>query len=228
MSARPAPDPCSATTQQAGAPRPLIGDAEGRYRIKIVGNSGTGKSTLGKELSAILGVPYISLDELHWEPGWRVCPDEAFRAKVRAATESNPRGWIVDGDYTRKLGNTILEDTTDVIWLDPPLVLYFPRLCWRTLLRLLRRAPPCSPGCEEMLHEVFFARTSIIWWCLSNHRRVRERYAEPHRVDGVHAGGKLRRIGGWGGELDAWKQDVRRAMVLRGTQAAAADEGALL
>ena len=48
--------------------------------------------------------------------------------------------------------------------LDPPLVLYFPRLVLRTFLRLFRLAPPCSSGCEERASEVFFSRASIIWW----------------------------------------------------------------
>ena len=48
--------------------------------------------------------------------------------------------------------------------LDPPLVLYFPRLVLRTFLRLFRLAPPCSTGCEERASEVFFSRASIIWW----------------------------------------------------------------
>ncbi|KAI0708931.1 hypothetical protein C8T65DRAFT_649420 [Cerioporus squamosus] len=48
--------------------------------------------------------------------------------------------------------------------LDPPLALYFPRLCWRTLLRLLAIAPPRSTGCEESPREVFFSTNSILLW----------------------------------------------------------------
>ncbi|KAH9858992.1 hypothetical protein C2E23DRAFT_899291 [Lenzites betulinus] len=268
-------------TQPEPLPRPpLLGDAEGHFRVRIVGNSGSGKSTLGAELAALLGVPHIALDELFWEPGWRKTPADAFRAKVRAAMAPArcPRGWVADGDYTRRLGGVVSNElgATDVIWLDPPLLLYFPRLCWRTLVRLLGWGPPCSPGCEEAVSRVFSERDSIIWWrlargrlrafisarlrragstearetearragadadarfirdrarrCLTNHWTARKRYAEPYRVDGVHAGGKLRRIGGWGGELDAWKRDVR-AMVLRRAQGtdvplAGADGGA--
>ena len=43
---------------------------------------------------------------------------------------------------------------------------------------------------------------------LSHHRSTRKREAERHRLDGVHRGGKHRRIGGWGGELAAWKREV--------------------
>ncbi|KAI0368374.1 hypothetical protein BV20DRAFT_948365 [Pilatotrama ljubarskyi] len=192
---------------------PLHGDGAGNYRIHIVGNSV--QSTLAQELSALLDVPYISLDTLYWGPGWRECPRDEFRAAVRAALDRHPRGWIVDGNYTKKLGSMITDEATDTIWLDPPLLLYFPRLCWRTFVRLLRLAPPCSPGCEEMAGEVFFSRNSIVWWCLTNHSTVRKRQAVLYRVDGVHVGGRRRRIGGWGVELAAWKRDVQSMVLLR-------------
>lgn len=44
----------------------LLGDAEGVYRIRIVGNSGSGKSTTAKKVGALLNLPVIHLDEIHW------------------------------------------------------------------------------------------------------------------------------------------------------------------
>ena len=95
-----------------------------------------------------------------------------------------------------------------LLGLDPPLVLYFPRVCLRTLLRLLRVVPPCSPGCEESFREVFFSSDSILWWCLSQHWRARKREMERFRREGIHVGGKMRRISGWGRELSEWKLAV--------------------
>ncbi|KAI8992918.1 hypothetical protein BD414DRAFT_458308 [Trametes punicea] len=203
-------------------PPPLRGDGTGKFRVYIVGNSGIpihSSSTVARELSKILRLPYISLDNLYWKPGWGQPSTDEFRASVRAALDMDPRGWIVDGRYEKKLGGMVSSEATDVIWLDPPLLLYFPRLCWRTFLRLLRLEPPCSPGCEERLREVF-SREGIIWWSLSNHWAVRKREEELCRSDGVHVGGKRRRIGGWGRELAAWKRDVQ-AMLLPARQYAA-------
>ncbi|KAI0769421.1 hypothetical protein BD413DRAFT_613956 [Trametes elegans] len=205
---------------------PLRGDGAGHFRVHIVGNSGVGKSTLGRELSEMLGVPYISLDRIFWGPGWAQTPTDAFRVKVRDALDSDPRGWIVDGMYKSKLGTMVSDGATDVIWLDPPLLLYLPRLCWRTFLRLLRLASPCSPGCEERAREVFFSRDSIIWWCITHHRSVRKREGEAFRVDGVHAGGRVRRIGGWGAELAAWKREVRAMSMQAGALPLAASASA--
>ena len=151
----------------------------------IIPNSDRTQSTLALELAAMLGVPCIHLDRLYWQPGWHEPRPEDFRSRVFAALEQDPRGWVVDGRYYRLLGSKVTEEATDVICelqyagpgpihsqsglhllpgLDPPLILYFPRLVYRTIQRLLRLAPPCSPGCEETASQVFFSRESMIWW----------------------------------------------------------------
>lgn len=49
----------------------LLGDARGVYRIRIVGNSGAGKSTAARAVGARLGLAVLHLDELHWRCGPR-------------------------------------------------------------------------------------------------------------------------------------------------------------
>ncbi|KAJ7444635.1 hypothetical protein B0H11DRAFT_2089033 [Mycena galericulata] len=184
------------------APPPLIGDAHGNYRVHIVGNSGVGKSTVGRQLADLLGVPFIPLDTLFWKPGWRQSTNEEMREKVVQALANAPNGWVVDGNYTRRIGTIVEDQSTDVIWLDPPLARYLPRLILRTFLRLLRLAPPCSPGCPEMVSEVFFSKESIIWWCISQHSEIG--FGVGANVNGQ----KMRRIGGWGEELRVWFRDL--------------------
>ncbi|KAJ7065394.1 hypothetical protein C8F01DRAFT_1125465 [Mycena amicta] len=193
----------------------LLGDADGKYRVHIVGNSGAGKSTAGRELAAILGVPFISLDTLHWNPGWKAASAQELQEKVRHALDAAPDGWVVDGNYSRKIGDIVDAASTDRIWLDPPLALYLPRLILRTFLRLFRLKEPCSPDCNEMVTEVFFSKESIIWWCITNHSVVRKREREQFARLGLGvgsdvAGQKMRRIGGWGSELRGWVEDVKR------------------
>lgn len=175
-----------------------------------------------------MGVSYINLDGLYWEPGWKKLSDDDFRKKVRAAMDQSDKGWVIDGSYSRVLGTIVDDEATDVICkdslyhlhsgtlidtatgLDPPFALYFPRLCLRTVWRLLRLAPPCSPGCDERIREVFFSSDSIVWWCITNHRVVQKRESERYRTESIHVGGRMRRIGGWGGELPEWKESVRQ------------------
>ncbi|SJL09015.1 uncharacterized protein ARMOST_12391 [Armillaria ostoyae] len=196
---------------------PLIGDGRGLYKIHIFGNSGSGKarlSTLATHLSLILGIPHISLDRLFWEPNWKAASEDEFRAKIRAAMEQSPNGWIFDGDYQRRGGVIVQEEATDVIWLDPPLILYFPRIIIRTFLRLVGFLPPCSPGCPETFKEVFFSKNSILLWCLTQHGVNRQRGESRMKEIGIGVGTqlenrKMRRIGGWGSKLERWIKSVK-------------------
>ena len=52
-------------------------------RIVIWGVTGSGKTTLARELAERLGVPHIQLDAIFWKPNWVETPDEEFRAKVQ-------------------------------------------------------------------------------------------------------------------------------------------------
>ncbi|KAJ7696200.1 hypothetical protein B0H17DRAFT_1053914 [Mycena rosella] len=193
-------------------PPPLFGDAQGNYRVSIVGNSGkssyhrqkreanwlrpgVGKSTLGKQLAEILGVPFVVLDTLFWKPGWQQSTNEEMREKVLEALANAPNGWVVDGSYSGKIGSLVQDISTDVIWLDPPLALYLPRLIFRTFLRLFRLSPPCSPGCPERVSEVFLSKESIVWWCITQHRPVREREGARMAQIGMGVGANARRMG---------------------------------
>ncbi|KAF9002245.1 AAA domain-containing protein [Cyathus striatus] len=198
---------------------PLLGDRNGHYRVHVVGNCGAGKSTTASALAKTLGVPYLSLDTFFWQPGWKKTPGDEMRANVTAALDACKNGWVVDGNYEKRLGPIVQSLATDVIWLDPPFALYFPRIILRTFLRLLRLEPPCSPGCPETVSEVF-SKESIIWWCITYHRLVRRRNTEKMNLIGLGVGSdlsgqKMRRLGGWGSELRQWMQDVVGMVAMR-------------
>lgn len=97
--------------------------------------------------------------------------------------------------------------------LDPPLLLYFPRIFVRTIKRWWGLQELCSPGCGETFRDIFLSRTSILWWCLSHHFVVRRRCEKMMGRIGIGAGPNpkttcMRRIGGWGRELESWLQEV--------------------
>ena len=62
-------------------------------RIVILGNAGSGKSTLSRMLGEKLDYSVTHLDKLFWNPGWIKPDPEEFRAKVTEAT--NAPVWIL-------------------------------------------------------------------------------------------------------------------------------------
>jgi adenylate kinase family enzyme len=65
----------------------------------VVGNSGSGKSTVASALAARLRVPWVELDALYHQAGWQPLPAEEFRARVAATITAD--GWVVDGNRER-------------------------------------------------------------------------------------------------------------------------------
>ena len=93
--------------------------------INVVGTSAVGKTTLARALAALLGVPHVELDALHWEPNWTEAPDEMLRERV---ARDRRRRWVVDGNYS-KVRDLVWERVEAVVWLDLPL----RTVLWRTL-----------------------------------------------------------------------------------------------
>ena len=113
------------------------GALQGR-RIAVIGNSGTGKSTLARTLSARLGIPHVELDALNWRPGWiglSTADRDSWRASVAEAIVGD--AWITDGNYSRDAQPRILARATDVIWLDYSRLVIMPRVIRRSFLRAI-------------------------------------------------------------------------------------------
>jgi len=141
-------------------------------RIVVKGTTGAGKSTLAEALAGKLGVPHIELDALHHGPNWSAPPDEIFRARVRAAIEACPEGWVIDGNYDSKLGGTVIEAADAIVWLDLPLWTTFPRLWRRTMARIRNRTELWN-GNRETWRDQFASRESIFIWTVRSHRKHR-------------------------------------------------------
>jgi adenylate kinase family enzyme len=103
------------------------------YRcVIVIGTTSSGKSTLAEQLSARLGLDFVELDALYWQPNWTPATLEAFRASVETATRSG--SWVVAGNY---------QDVRDLTWPQAQAILWldysFPVVFWRLLKRTLRR-----------------------------------------------------------------------------------------
>jgi len=149
-------------------------------RVAIVGASGNGKTTLGRELARRLDVPFVELDALHHGPDWAEPPPGEFRSRVAEATAGD--GWVVDGGYERKLGGTVLDRADTVVWLDQPLPLILGRLLRRTVRRIRTREELWA-GNRESWRGAFWGGESLFAWTIKTHyRRRREALTGPNVV----------------------------------------------
>ena len=145
-------------------------------RVAVMGGSSSGKTTVSRRLAELLGVPHVELDALHHGAGWQESPAEVLQARVRAALDAAPAGWVVDGNYGAKLGSLVLERADTVVLLDPPLLRTFGRGLRRTITRTITRAELWNGNREQIRH--VFTRYWIPWWILGNHRRHRREVPE--------------------------------------------------
>jgi hypothetical protein len=66
----------------------------------------------------------------------------------------------------------------------------------------------CSPGCYESWRDVFtLGEENILWWSWTRHDPYRQR--QQAEMTNERFQGKTRRLGGWGGELEEWIQDIQ-------------------
>jgi adenylate kinase family enzyme len=163
--------------------------------------SGNGKTTLGRELARRLDVPFVELDALVHGPGWAETPDAELRARLAPVLERP--GWVIDGNYARKLGDTVLGAADLVVWLDLPIRVWLPRLARRTWRRWRVREELWN-GNRESLRTALWGWDSLFLYALRSH--VRRRRTGAARLAGLPVV-RLRTVA----EVDAFMALVTRA-----------------
>jgi adenylate kinase family enzyme len=145
-------------------------------RVSVIGtSSGAGKTTLGQRLARRLDVPFVELDALFWGPGWTQARTEDFRGRVTQIADQE--SWVIDGNYTGRLGDLVWRRADAVVWLDLPLAVSL----WRTLRRTIERARSGEElwsGNRETLRNAFLARDSLFVYAIRSHRRRRRLFEE--------------------------------------------------
>jgi adenylate kinase family enzyme len=68
-------------------------------RISVVGTTGSGKTTVARQISGCLKLPYIELDALYWDENWTGVSDPIFRERFISAVRAEQ--WVIDGNYSR-------------------------------------------------------------------------------------------------------------------------------
>jgi adenylate kinase family enzyme len=124
-------------------------------RILVMGSSGSGKSTFAQRLSALTGLPMVSLDALFWKPGWVESDATEFGQRVTETTRQ-PR-WIMDGNFISHGGGNLRRDLADaIIWFDLPRRTCMTGIMTRIFTSYGRVRPEMAPGCPEKIDVEFF------------------------------------------------------------------------
>jgi adenylate kinase family enzyme len=144
----------------------------GELRIVVVGVTGSGKTTLARQISQLFGIPHIELDALHWQPGWVMTDLAVFREALEKAVSAP--AWVVDGNYS-KVRDIVWPSATMLLWLDYPLALVLFRLARRTVQRVISREILWNENCETM-RGAFFSRDSLFLWALKSHKQHKQQY----------------------------------------------------
>jgi len=88
-------------------------------RLLIFGNSGSGKSTYARAISARHGLPHLDLDSIVWEPGQIAVQrsEAAISASLAEFISRNPT-WVIEGCYGELVQSASVH-CTELIFLNP-------------------------------------------------------------------------------------------------------------
>ncbi len=117
-------------------------------RVLVMGCSGSGKSTFGRQLADRLGLPFVSIDRIFWQPGWREPKPEEFAAKM--TLEAEKPAWVMDGNYTRNGAGELRRARADtIVWFDLPRWVCMLSIIHRSAASYGKVRPEMAPGCPE-------------------------------------------------------------------------------
>src|SRR5438105_3043002 len=129
-------------------------------RIAIIGNAGSGKSTVANQLHQILKLPVFHLDKYFWKPNWvRTDPDEYKRIHDSLCDQDE---WIIDGINLRVLEYRV-QRADIIIFLDIPRYICFWRIFKRTIKNYGKETPSSALGCPERINWEFVKFLIWVW-----------------------------------------------------------------
>jgi adenylate kinase family enzyme len=143
-------------------------------RVSLVGAPGSGKTTVGRNLAASLGVPFVELDAIFHQPQWAELSRDDFRDRVGTAVAAP--AWVIDGNYS-VVRDLVWDRADTVVWLDLPRRLVMRRVILRTLRRAVTRETLWNGNREPLTN--FYRldpQQNIISWTWVKYATYFERY----------------------------------------------------
>ena len=146
----------------------------GCQRILILGRTGSGKTTLARELAAAIDVPHVELDALYFGPDLSTVPLSVLRERTSAAIAGDR--WVTDGNKSA-VRDLVWPRADTVIWLDYPLVVCLWRLARRAVWRTsVLTAQAAETDGKAGLPRQFLSAAKGVLTALRSHRGQRREY----------------------------------------------------
>jgi adenylate kinase family enzyme len=145
-------------------------------RISVVGNSGSGKTTMARALADRLGLTHVELDAVFHQPGWTELPADVFRAQVAQRLDASGGRWVTCGNY-RVVNETVWQRADTIVWLDLPRRTVMRRVMTRTARRVVTREELWNGNREPWSNLWAWApERNIMRWAWTQHDKYHERY----------------------------------------------------
>lgn len=138
-------------------------------RLVLWGVTGSGKSSAAAAIARATGLPWTSVDDLTWQPGW-VATDEAEQRRLFTEICAG-EGWVLDTAYST-WRDVVLARADLVVGLDYPRWLSLGRLLRRTVRRARSGEAICNGNVETWAQ--MFSSDSIIAWHFRSFARKRD------------------------------------------------------
>lgn len=162
-------------------------------RVVVIGNSGSGKSTVARRIAEALELEHLELDSVFHRGGWDATPADEFRAAV--ADHIAAERWVVDGEYASQGMTEVLWPSADTfIWLDLPRWVVMRRVTVRTVRRLVTREELWD-GVTEPWTNLYSLdpNKNIMVWAWTRYSSTKDRY-EGYLDDGTWNHAKVHRL----------------------------------
>ena len=123
-------------------------------KIAIIGNAGSGKTTVAFKLHEKLSLPLYHLDQYYWTSDWKRVDPEVFLQAHNDLCEKDE--WIIEGSYHKLLYLRAINSDV-IIYLDIPRHKCIFRVIKRAWLNL-GKIIPGSPKAEQNLFTFEFIK----------------------------------------------------------------------
>lgn len=154
--------------------RDPLNTLRGCDRILVLGRTGSGKTTIARELAAALGVPHVELDSLYFGPDLRTAPLSLLRERTSAAIAGHR--WVTDGNK-RAVRDLVWPRADTIIWLDYRVYVSLWRLAKRARTRTSAlSAQAAQTGRRTGLPRQMLTAARGVLTALRSHRGQRRQY----------------------------------------------------